>query len=64
MAQMLRALAALAEVLGSVGSTPTGQLTTVCHFGYRECHTLFWSLADTISMQYIRVHTGKIRKNT
>ena len=45
-AQGLRALAALLELLSSVPSTYIWQLTTACNSGGRVSESLFWSHRD------------------
>ena len=47
MAQQLRALAALAEDLGSVPSTHIGQLTTVCDSSSRNLMHILQSVVHT-----------------
>lgn len=43
-AQQLKALAALAEVWGSVPSAHTGWFTTSCNSDFGESNSLFWLL--------------------
>jgi hypothetical protein len=57
MAQWLRALAALSEVLSSVPSTHVAAHN--CNSSSRGSDPLFWSPGDQAHMWFTDIHTGK-----